>query len=140
VALSPIEIEPADVVEGIKTVTCWLPSTGIMKGEGGEEVAPCGNPVIATFTAPLKPLCPTIEITNGGVIVPTVIESADGVIDKLKSCAGGGLNEPPPPQPHMKNMAANATQAIAKGLLEMHNLLCPSVISASTGYCSAGLP
>lgn len=57
-----------------------------MRGDGCEEVAPGGNPVITTLTAPLKPFCPTTEITTDGLIVPTVMESADGFVDKLKSC------------------------------------------------------
>jgi hypothetical protein len=113
---------------------CLTP-TDSTSGDAGDDIAPGGNPVIATFTAPLKPFCPTTEITTGGLMVPTVMEVVEGFTDKLKSCRGGGGGgggvevTPPPPQPAARNAATDAEQASARNFLEMPNLLFPAFIS-----------
>src|SRR5882762_4926682 len=83
------------------------------------------------FTVPAKPFCPATVITAGGLMVPTVMESADGFADKLKSGGGGGPDEPPPPQPTTRNATTDAEQDSARNFLEIPNLLFPAFISAS---------
>jgi len=120
VALNAIEREPVGVVGGMNIKACPLPIAGSAKVDAGNTIAPGGNPVIATLTAPLKPFCPTTEITTGGLMVPTVIVSVGGFTDKLKSCAGGGPDEPPPPQPAARNAVSISKQT---NLLETLKIL-----------------
>ena len=94
-----------------------------MRGDDGDEVEPCGNPVIATFTVPAKPFCPETVIVTAGPMVPTVMEMAEGLMDKLKFGGGGGPDEPPP-QLTTKNAMTDAKQSRATKLLEtLKNLL-----------------
>src|SRR5713101_2949884 len=102
--------EPVGVVGGMKIKACALPETDNTSGDAGDEITPGGNPLIATFTAPLKPFCPTTEITTAGLMVPTVMVSVEGFTAKLKSWRRGGPDEPLPPQPTARNRATEAKQ------------------------------
>jgi hypothetical protein len=55
-------------------------------------------------------------------MVPTVMESVEGLTDKLKSGGGGGPDEPPPPQPTTRNATSVAKQPRATKLLETLNI------------------
>ncbi|MDP9291942.1 MAG: hypothetical protein M3O82_06230 [Verrucomicrobiota bacterium] len=96
VASNPIGRDPGGVDGGMNIKTCALPEANSTNGDAGDDIAPGGNPLIATFTVPLKPFCRTIEINTGGLIVPTVIESANALVDRLKSGCADGRDEPPP--------------------------------------------
>jgi len=80
-----------------------------VRGDGGDENAPGGNPAIATLTVSAKPFCPETVIPTAGPPVPTVMEMAEGLTDKLKSRGGGGLDEPHPAQLTRRNIATGAT-------------------------------
>jgi len=61
-----------------------LPDADTVKGVAGDEVAPSGNPLISILTWPVKPFCPATVIIVGGLIVPAVMESVEGLTDTLK--------------------------------------------------------
>jgi hypothetical protein len=105
-------------------IKAWaVPGAESTNGDAGDDIAPGGNPVIATLTGARKPFCPTTEITTCGLMVPTVMEIVEGLRENLKSGCGGGLDEPSPLQPAVRNAATNTGQDSAKSFLEMLNLI-----------------
>jgi hypothetical protein len=87
VARAAIVKLPADSVAGTHRTTVWLLPGARLNGDGGDVVAPAGNPESTTVTGSVNPFWPAID-TAKDVESPAFTVSAAGDTAMLKFATG----------------------------------------------------